>query len=131
MDWITNNIAIGNFVDARALTVSDVEAVLCLKEACCDESDDEFCTMCVPLIDGPGNDKNAVEDAIAFIDDIVRRDERVLVHCHAGRSRSVCIVARYLMAIRGWSREKSLQFISSKREIYLSPGIEEILRIRG
>ena len=87
--------------------------------------------MCVPLIDGPGNDENAVEDAIAFIDDIVRRDERVLVHCHAGRSRSVCIVARYLMAIRGWSREKSLQFISSKREIYLSPGIEGILRIRG
>ena len=39
MDWVTENIAIGNFVEAVDVNLStEVEAVLCLKENCCDES---------------------------------------------------------------------------------------------
>ena len=56
--------------------------------------------------------------------------ERVLVHCHAGRSRSVCIVARYLMWKSGLSGKAALEIIKSKREIYLSPGIDELLSMR-
>ena len=130
MDWITANIAIGNFVDARNLNSTDVDAVLCLKDTCCVESDPNHCVMCVPLIDGPGNDPRLLEDAIDFIDAIVSDGERVLVHCHAGRSRSVCIVARYLMWKSGLSGKAALEVIKSKREIYLSPGIDELLSMR-
>lgn len=130
MDWITTNIAIGNFVDARNVTASDVDAALCLKDGCCDERETRFCVMCVPLVDGPGNDPRLLEDAIDFIDAIVSDGEKILVHCHAGRSRSVCVVARYFMWRRGLPRDAALAKIDSKREIYLSPGVEELLSMR-
>ena len=130
MDWITANIAIGNFIDARNVRPSDVDAVLCLKEECCAESDARYCIMCVPLIDGPGNDSSLLEEAIEFIDAFVSDGEKVLVHCHAGRSRSVCVVARYLMWKTGLSARAALEIIESKREIYLSPGVEELLSMR-
>ena len=127
MDWITSSIAIGNFVDAESASESDLDAILCLKEGCCDEKDRRFLIFCVPLVDGAGNSADMFDDAVDFIDDVVRDGERILVHCHAGRSRSVCIVARYLMARQGMSRDQALSLIGEKREIYLSPGIEEIL----
>jgi protein-tyrosine phosphatase len=130
MDWITANIAIGNFVDAKNVTSSDVDAALCLKEECCVESDPRYCVMCVPLVDGPGNISSLLEEAIDFIDAIVTDGGRVLVHCHAGRSRSVCIVARYLMWKGGLTGKAALEMIESKRDIYLSPGIEELLSMR-
>ena len=129
MDWITENIAIGNFVDARSLSPLGVAAVLCLKDDCCDERDDRFCVMSVPLVDGPGNNPRQLKEAIDFIDDILNEGERILVHCHAGRSRSVCVVARYLMSRRGMSRESSIALIESRREIYLSPGVDELLTL--
>lgn len=53
--------------------------------------------------------------------------ERVLVHCHAGKSRSARVVARYLVEHRGFAREAAIAHISARREIHLLPGIEEIL----
>jgi len=35
MDWITENIAIGNFIDAENATKDEVDAILCLKPDCC------------------------------------------------------------------------------------------------
>ncbi|CRI67812.1 hypothetical protein THIOKS1850012 [Thiocapsa sp. KS1] len=55
MDWITDQIAIGNFGDAVTLP-SDVDALLCMKSDCCDEGKEDVEVLCVPLVDGPGND---------------------------------------------------------------------------
>ena len=55
---------------------------------------------------------------------------RILVHCHAGRSRSVVVVARFLMQSRGLAAQAALDLIAARREIYLSPGIEELLTRR-
>lgn len=129
MDWITENIAIGNFLDARSLRESDVNAVLCLIENCCNEKNRNFDVLTVPLLDSTGNNLKTLQEAFHFIDDVVRNNERVLVHCHAGRSRSVCVVAKYLMIQKGLATTTVLDFIASKREIYLSPGIEEILDV--
>ncbi len=127
MDWITDHIAIGNFLDARNVSSRDVEAVLCLKENCCDEDHESLDVVCIPLVDGAGNDLRLCDDAVTFIDEVVTHGERILVHCHAGRSRSVCIVARYLMMKKGFSRQGALELIGSKRDVYLSPGIEDII----
>lgn len=126
MDWITDQVAIGNYRDAAALPAG-IDAVLSLKEDCCDECREDVEVLCVPLVDGPGNDLRGVWEAVGFIADVVAAGERILVHCHAGRSRSVAVVARYLVESRGMTRHAALALISAKREIYLSEGIDEVL----
>ena len=119
-------IAIGNYLDAESVT-DEVDAILCLKYECCDENTTDLDILVLPIVDGAGNDIRLVEEAVKYISDIVSDGGRVLVHCHAGRSRSVCIVARYLMDCEGLTRRKALSLIGAKREIFLSPGIDELL----
>jgi protein-tyrosine phosphatase len=76
--------------------------------------------------DGPGNRKEYILDAIAYISDIVSSGGKILVHCHAGRSRSVSMVAAYFIKYEGHTINQALSTIASKREIYLSDGIEEV-----
>ena len=125
VDWITDQIAIGNFQDARNLPPG-IHAVLCLIEDCCADRVDVD-AVCVPLVDGPGNDFAAAREAVDFISEVVDEGRRILVHCHAGRSRSVVIVARYLMSSRSLTAKQALELLASKREGYLSSGIEELL----
>jgi hypothetical protein len=40
------------------------------------------------------------------------------------------VVARYLMRSRGLTTQAALDLIASRREIYLSPGIDELLTHR-
>jgi len=42
---------------------------------------------------------------------------RVLVHCGEGVSRSVSVVAAYLMASQGWPPMQAIEYIKSKRRI--------------
>ena len=128
MDWITDQLAIGNFVDAESLP-DGIDAVLCLREDCCDGRTDVD-ALSLPLLDGPGNDPRDIEDALDFIHEVVTSGQRILVHCHAGRSRSVVVVARYLMQSKGLTAQAALDLIASRRDIYLSPGIDELLTRR-
>ena len=127
MDWITEHIAVGSFIDAQHADPDDVDAILCLIADCCDEDDVRFDVLNLPLVDGPGNDSRRVHEALAFVHDAVSNGKRILVHCHAGRSRSVCIVVRYLMTYMGRPRQQAIAMVQAKHDIYLSPGIEEIL----
>ena len=127
MDWITDQIAIGNYIDAAGPLPDAVDAVLCLKQDCCDEDRTDVDVLCVPLIDGSGNDPRCIREAVVFIEDVVSAGDSILVHCHAGRSRSVAVVARFLSKSQGITRQSALALIAGKRDIYLSPGIEEVL----
>lgn len=129
MDWITENIAIGNIIDIKNISSRVFDSVLCLIENCCSEEEEEYDVMNIPLKDSSGNSSVSIKNAIDFIDDAVSYNEKILVHCHAGRSRSVCIVARYLMLKQGLTSQQALNIIGAKREIYLSPGIEKILNV--
>ena len=42
---------------------------------------------------------------VNFIDDVISSGERILFHCHAGRSRSVCMAARYFMIKQGMTSQ--------------------------
>jgi protein-tyrosine phosphatase len=125
VDWITDHIAIGNFLDAQSLP-DGIDAVLCLREGCC-ETRSDVNARSVPLRDGPGNHSRDLADALQFLDETARAGERVLVHCHAGRSRSVIVVARWLMRSRGLTPTAALEYIAQRREVYLSPGITDLL----
>ena len=43
---------------------------------------------------------------------------RLLVHCHAGRSGSVIVVAGYLVKTKGWTVQAAYDFIATKRARY-------------
>lgn len=52
-----------------------------------------------------------------FIDDVLDNDEKILIHCMVGRSRSVTILAAYIMKITGMNVENTLKSIKNKRSI--------------
>lgn len=54
-----------------------------------------------------------------FIRDALKRDPeaRVLVHCAEGISRSVSVVAAFLMYLYGWSPTEALGYIKEKRPV--------------
>lgn len=64
-----------------------MNAILCLKPDCCNEDSVDFDILCIPLIDGSGNSEKDFDDAVDFIDSVVSCNEKIIVHCHAGRSR--------------------------------------------
>jgi protein-tyrosine phosphatase len=79
------------------------------------------------LIDGSGNDPWLVRQLVNTLDKFVKQHPKVLVHCQAGRSRSVVVVAAWLMRTKKLSPADSLAFIAKSREIALTPGIEHLL----
>ena len=128
MDSITDQIAIGNFKDAAAPS-HEVDHILCLIEDCCEDRDQAVTN--VPLIDGPGNDEDDVKKAVGALRDAVTAGEKILVHCHAGRSRSVCIVAAHLVLEQGMSRVEAFAAIRARRDVQMAPGVMEILDLAG
>jgi len=60
------------------------------------------------------------DDAINFIEDINTRGGRVLVHCHAGISRSATICIAYLMRQKSLSLDEAYEF-TKKRRSAISP----------
>lgn len=100
MNQITDNIWIGDSHDARnaeALRAAGITAILNVAHDLRDVLGwPEFHLAHCGLIDGPGNRLEhyvaAVNQLIAFIKD----GHRVLIHCHAGHSRSVSVAIMYL-----------------------------------
>jgi len=60
------------------------------------------------------------DDAINFIEDVNNRGGRVLVHCHAGISRSATICIAYLMRQKGFSLDEAYEY-TKKRRSAISP----------
>ena len=54
-----------------------------------------------------------------IIDIIVKHlpDERILIHCHAGRQRSVAVIAAFLMKIGDMTKNEAILCIQSKRAV--------------
>ncbi|KAI3727096.1 hypothetical protein L1987_66905 [Smallanthus sonchifolius] len=59
-----------------------------------------------------------------------KRTGRVLVHCFAGRSRSVTIVVAYLMKTHGMSSSEALNLVKSKRSV-AAPNAGFILQLQS
>ena len=61
----------------------------------------------VGMTDGGGNGERNVRTAVDLINDFVRDGAKVFLHCHAGQSRSVVILAIYLGHRAHWRKFKA------------------------
>ena len=127
MTFITETIAIGNFVDAEnraAREAAGIRSILCLnghfydcKPADCGVEG----LTCFNFKDGPGNDPWLFDRAVKIVGEYALKHPKLLVHCHAGRSRSVMVVASHLMRQNSWDLRHALAFIHSKRPEIVLP----------
>jgi protein tyrosine phosphatase (PTP) superfamily phosphohydrolase (DUF442 family) len=133
VSFITPDVAIGTSLDAantRVIAEYGFRSILCLNGHLygCEPTECGVEALKVyDFIDGPGNDLWLVRQAVLTLEKFVNRSPKVLVHCRAGRSRSVVIVAAWMMRTIKLSPEDALAFIAKRREIALTPGIEELL----
>lgn len=70
------------------------------------------------LLDGLSQDLSCcLHDALSWMESQHRASKHVLVHCHAGVSRSVTLVAAFLMWQMGLSALDALSFVKDKRPV--------------
>ena len=129
LTWITPTVAIGGLHDAeRAAQIGcAILSLVALPKGITLPPETDH--LQIELIDGAGNGVVKVRQAIGFLTDFMRDGEKVFVHCHAGRSRSVVILAMALMQHLGVSRGAALAMIQKHREIALTPGIEGMFKL--
>lgn len=138
MDWINDEILIGNRPDAHDLHLLEkhgVQSILSLDGSMVHKNAVELGVkdlVGIKIIDGPGNDRRHLELALWHLGRLLESHPPVLVHCHAGRSRSVAVVAAYLAQAGGNSMEEALDAVRSKRESAVAEAlIEAYERILG
>ncbi|XP_072031752.1 dual specificity protein phosphatase 10-like [Amphiura filiformis] len=57
------------------------------------------------------------EEAFEFIEEARLNGKKVLLHCHAGISRSSTLAIAYIMKTRNWNMMKAYHFVKDKRSI--------------
>lgn len=134
MDWITEEIAIGDWhdaLDADLLRREGVWSVLSLIGKLVGRSAESLGVERVevfPLLDGPGDDPVRFARAVDLLARLVREGPPVFVHCRAGRSRSAAVVAGFLMRSRGLSADAAVAFVADRRAIRLNPEMAALVR---
>ena len=134
MDWITDAIAIGNHFEAHDPDFREqhcINSLISLDGSINDEralASGYADWVCISMLDGPGNESAVLSKIVQTLIDMVESSPPVLVHCHAGRSRSVTVVAGYLVKTRGWSVRAAYDFVASKRETAVQAGLLELLQ---
>ncbi|KAK4478022.1 hypothetical protein RD792_017287 [Penstemon davidsonii] len=68
------------------------------------------------------------DECFAFIDEARTTGGAVLVHCFAGRSRSVTIIVAYLMFKNGMSLSEAMEHVKGKRPV-VSPNSGFMLQL--
>ena len=134
MDWITEEIAIGDWrdaLDADLLRGESVWSVLSLIGKLVGRSAESRGVQRVevfPLQDGPGDDPARFARAVDLLARLVAEAPPVFVHCRAGRSRSAAVVAAFLMQSRGLSAADAVALVASRRAIGLNPEMDALVR---
>ncbi len=136
MDSITDKIWIGNYLDARdrkGLESAGIRSILCLDGCLAGMKPKELGVdrvEVVELIDGSGNPPEKFLRAVRLLRDLVAQHSPVLVHCHAGQSRSAAVVCKFFMQEQGDSLPDAMRRITCKRRVTIIAGLQEALDFR-
>lgn len=126
LDKIVDRIYIGCYAAATMLDYSNRNGIThvlnCTPDA--HEGLKKFKVSQLNINDGEEMPADRVHFAIRMIDEAVRSGGKILVHCHAGISRSTSLVCGYLMYC-GMSWDEALWIVRSRRpQAYPHPKIE-------
>jgi protein-tyrosine phosphatase len=132
MDWITDDILIGNYLDAQDLETLQREGVKSIiglnGESYALPYGEHMITKIkvFDFVDGAGNDPDLFLTAVDTLQHYRRTRTRapVFVHCHAGKSRSAVLVAVHLMRDENMSLSDAMKLIGSKRDIRITTGMQ-------
>ena len=133
MTAITDSLFIGNFENVEkpeVLASEGVQSILCLNgylRGRAPESCGVQALRVFDLKDGPGNDPHVFKLAVRAVGELTSSHPKLLVHCHAGRSRSVVVVAGYLMQTHDMTAAEAIAKIAACREIAITPGLAALL----
>lgn len=134
MNFITDNIAIGDCYDAEdqsLLQSLDIRSIISLNGQLIGRTPESLGVTtlhAVNLWDGPGNDPLVFDEALTALRRFADAHPNVLVHCHLGKSRSVVLVAAFLILAKGMEAEDAIDWIAARRDVRLSGGITDLLR---
>jgi protein-tyrosine phosphatase len=78
------------------------------------------------LIDGSGNPPETLLRAVRLLGDLISKHAPVLVHCHAGRSRSAAVVCKHFM-LNADSLAEAMKRITARRRVVIMSGLQEAL----
>jgi Dual specificity phosphatase, catalytic domain len=133
VDWINDQVAIGDHAEARdagLLRQQGVRSVLSLDGSLAPADAEGLRVAAVvafDLIDGAGNEPGALGRAVAALEGLLRDHPPVLVHCHAGRSRSVVVVAALLARTLRLGPAEAVARVAARRVVCITPEFEELL----
>ena len=114
---ITSKIYIGNSFDAATVTPEIVEASLNVAIDLDVVNPNKIKLYKVGMVDGPGNDPGVFIAAILCLDGMARKYNKILVHCHEGKSRSVIVASTYLSISTGIDFDEVLNDVMKKRGV--------------
>lgn len=137
MDWTTDDVAIGNSVEARDVALLERHAfrsAVSLDGTLQSADAAAFGLAEVAahrLIDGPGNQLRVFANAVADLSRLAEAHPPVLVQCHAGRSRSAAVVAGYLVRVGGLAPDAALAAVAARRAVNVTPALVSLVRKVG
>ncbi len=135
LDWITKDIAIGTYLEAQdpdLLKEHGICSLVSLDGSMMGKNHDELGLAEIAaydLIDGDGNDLWLLRRCVEDLGRLAASRAPVLVHCHAGRSRSAVVVAAHLMKIMNLEAAQAVAVIASKRDINIAPALMRVLHL--
>lgn len=130
MDKILDRIYIGNYNSATMLDYKNEEGITHILNCTPDPHDglDKLTVHQININDGYEIPVDQIAFAIRTIGRAIEKNGKILVHCHAGISRSVSLVAAYLMYV-GFSWDEAINFIKNRRpQAFPHPNIEKSIK---
>jgi len=131
INYISPNLYIGDIYSVKWIDKYNIQAVVTL----CPQKPNQYylsnlqqgCYYYAPIADN-NNSKNIekfeklIPDIISFIDNFVKRNKNVLIHCYCGISRSATIIALYLIKRKNYKPDDAISTIIIGRPIAFNYG---------
>ena len=122
-NWIIDNIYLGNAYNASSYSTLENLNIKSIVNVTKEVNNYFEYTNYFNYIKIPISDKNTsslskyFDKVLEFIYENQKNEGNILIHCFAGRSRSVTIVALYLMKKYNMSLDNAIKYIKEKRNI--------------
>tara|TARA_B100000902_G_C27078589_1_gene797706 strand:- start:334 stop:822 length:489 start_codon:yes stop_codon:yes gene_type:complete len=122
-DRITPNIYLGNY---KASQKDNFDTIINCSKYLPFHHDKTY-NHRIPVNDDLSNNSNLLLlkymiESLPIINEHVKRNKRILVHCKAGMQRSAAVVAAYLMKYENYTLKDAKKFVISKRNVAFMSG---------